>query len=935
VKKFQKKTFIITSRTSSSSPFPTALGPQLLPTMTTFYLVHVLKAVHEVLRYLVMSFFRPVSYPGNPIAKPLTRRGKWSRAPVAASSGWKFASAEESHKVSGKMYPGVALTGPPAGRQMWYQDDDLRKPTTVAGPLFSASGNPNSGDKLFRSIMISRWKGPVPDTKTAPTTARDAAKKALSFYQMLQCDDGHWAGDYGGPMFLMPGLITCLYITKAPFPQWKKDGMIAYLKNHQQDDGGWGTHIECARYVVIHWGNTPPSFFDRNSYILHDGFSFFSFTRTAISTMFGTVLSYVSLRLLGEPAEAPYMSAARQFILKHGGALYAPSWCKVRPRHAPVLKLWSPYRPSTFTYPSLDQQFWLAVLGVYDWAGTNSIPAEMWYLPRWFPFHPGKLWCHCRMVYLPMCYVYCKRFVPDVEKDETLKSLRKELYTQEYSTIDWDGHRQVCADIDEYSPLNPVMKIAQDFLAVYERVLPYIPPLKWLRNIALGFVIDYIHEEDEQTNYVDIGPVNKALNMLSVWIDAGQNNADARFLKHLPRVDDYLWVAEDGMKMQGYNGSQCWDTSFAIQAVVEGNLVQEFPECSRKVYDFLKNTQIADDETQRVLYYRHVSKGGWPFSTAAHGWPISDCTAEGLKGVLALHKSLKIAPEDMISADRLKDACNVILSLHNADGGWATYENNRGYGWYEMLNPSEVFGDIMIDYSYVECTSACMTALKAFAEVFPEHRASEVANAIQAGRRFIKSIQRADGSWYGSWAVCFTYGTWFGIEALVAAGESPQSPAVQNAMKFLLGKQNANGGWGESYVACVNKSYPDDGTGHQVCSPSPPPQRRSPRSFMFLIFASCSSAPTTAASCRQHGRCWGCWPVNVTTKRPFIVGHASSWGSSCPTATGTKKESPGFSIARAVSRTPPTATFSRCGHWYVTRIVLSRNKFINSSLFRQ
>ena len=30
-------------------------------------------------------------------------------------------------------------------------------------------------------------------------------------------------------------------------------------------------------------------------------------------------------------------------------------------------------------------------------------------------------------------------------------------------------------------------------------------------------------------------------------------------------MPDYLWVAEDGMKMQGYNGSQCWDTAFAVQ----------------------------------------------------------------------------------------------------------------------------------------------------------------------------------------------------------------------------------------------------------------------------------------------------------------------------------------------------------------------------------
>ena len=83
--------------------------------------------------------------------------------------------------------------------------------------------------------------------------------------------------------------------------------------------------------------------------------------------------------------------------------------------------------------------------------------------------------------------------------------------------------------------------------------------------------------------------------------------------------------------------------------------------------------------------------------------------------------------------DNVQDAVNVILTLHNADGGWATYENNRGYGWYELLNPSEVFGDIMIDYSYVECTMACITALKAFSRSQPDHRPTEVLGAIRAG----------------------------------------------------------------------------------------------------------------------------------------------------------------------------------------------------------
>lgn len=33
-------------------------------------------------------------------------------------------------------------------------------------------------------------------------------KRAMNFYSTLQSHDGHWPGDYGGPMFLMPGLVS-------------------------------------------------------------------------------------------------------------------------------------------------------------------------------------------------------------------------------------------------------------------------------------------------------------------------------------------------------------------------------------------------------------------------------------------------------------------------------------------------------------------------------------------------------------------------------------------------------------------------------------------------------------------------------------------------------------------------------------------------------
>lgn len=166
---------------------------------------------------------------------------------------------------------------------------------------------------------------------------------------------------------------------------------------------------------------------------------------------------------------------------------------------------------------------------------------------------------------------------------------------------------------------------------------------------------------------------------------------------------------------------------------------------------------------------------------------------------------------DPIDDKRLERAVHVILTYQNEDGGWATYENNRGYGWYESLNPSEAFGDIMIDYSYVECSMACLTALHEFQDRFPNVRSRDINHSLKMGNRFLKSIQREDGSWYGSWACCFCYGTWFGVEGLVKSGEPLDSPHLTKACEFLLKHQRPNGGWGEDFTSCYDKDYAKNG----------------------------------------------------------------------------------------------------------------------------
>lgn len=44
-----------------------------------------------------------------------------------------------------------------------------------------------------------------------PSSAKEAMKNGLKFYTALQAEDGHWAGDYGGPLFLTPGKLLVMF----------------------------------------------------------------------------------------------------------------------------------------------------------------------------------------------------------------------------------------------------------------------------------------------------------------------------------------------------------------------------------------------------------------------------------------------------------------------------------------------------------------------------------------------------------------------------------------------------------------------------------------------------------------------------------------------------------------------------------------------------
>ncbi|KAL5718241.1 myb-like DNA-binding protein bas1 [Ranunculus cassubicifolius] len=570
-------------------------------------------------------------------------------------------------------------------------------------------------------------------------------RKAVRFVSTMQTSDGHWGAEIAGPLFYMPPLVFTLYITgmlDTIFPAEHKMEILRYMYCHQNEDGGWGLHIE------------------------------------GHSTMFGTTLNYICMRMLGEGPSGGLNNAcerARQWIIEHGGVTSIPSWGKT----------------------------WLSILGLYEWSGCNPMPPEFWLLPSFLPFHPARMWCYCRLVYMPMSYLYGKRFVSSIT--DLILNLRVELHIEPYHQIKWTTKRHICAKEDLYYPQSLIQNFLWDSLDMFAEPILTRWPMSKLREKALQVTMRHIHYEDENSRYITIACVEKVLCMLTCWVEDPKSNA---FKKHLARVEDYLWVAEDGMKMQS-SGSQNWDTSFALQALLASDLHVEIWGTLNKGHDYVKLSQINDDPSGDFRsMHRHISKGSWAFSDQDHGWQVSDCTAEGLVVCLLMSQMPQMHVGPGMEQERLYDSVNILLSLQSGNGGSAAWEPVTAPKWLEVTNPTELFEDIVVEHEYVECTASSMVALTLFKKLHPEHRTNEINVFLDKAMHYLEKTQMSDGSWYGSWGICFIYGTWFALRGLAAIGKNCyNSTIVRKACDFLLSKQLKSGGWGESYRSAPEKTF--------------------------------------------------------------------------------------------------------------------------------
>ena len=489
----------------------------------------------------------------------------------------------------------------------------------------------------------------------------------------------------------------------------------------------------------------------------------------APSILFTTVLSYVALRLLGVDAADPDASRARVFLRARGGAAQVASWGK----------------------------YWLSILNLYDWEGVHPVLPELWLAPRWLPGHPSTLWCFSRTVYLPVSYLYGCRF--QVPLTPLIKQLRAELYVTPYDQLRFAALRDCVDPGDQFTPPSPLYKITQRLLRALERT---ITPAH--RERSLRFVLAHIHSEQRCTDFLAIGPVSAALNAVACFAAAPTSQQTKQALCALPR---YLFRCDRGLTMQAYSSTELWDTGFAALALAETGQLRRHPELARDAASFIDKSQLLEDCPDGHRYFRDPRRGGWPFSTRAGGWPVTDCTALGLLATLALDQAATtpVAPQRLIAAVEL------LLAMQNDDGGFGTCERRRGSPLLELLSPTELFARTMVDHSHPEPTALVVVGLAAagsqLTAALGPRRLRRVQRSIARAAAFLRRQQRDDGSWEGAWGICFTYGTMFAVWGLRAAGATAADPALQRAARFLLATQLADGGWGESRSSCSERRF--------------------------------------------------------------------------------------------------------------------------------
>ncbi len=462
-----------------------------------------------------------------------------------------------------------------------------------------------------------------------------------------------------------------------------------------------------------------------------------------------SVKAYLALKLIGDDADAPHMRQARDAILAAGGA----ERCNVLTRAA------------------------LAFYGEVPWRAVPMMPPELILLPRWFPFHVGKISYWARTVLIPLTVVMARRPRAANPTGTTIGELFR---TPPEEVREWPGgaHQQ--------EPWSTLFKGLDNALHRAQRLFPRTH--RHRAEIACErFVTERLNGED------GLGAIYPAMaNAVLMYHCLGVPASDPRMVTAW-RAIEKLVIEREGETYVQPCLSPVWDTALAAHALLEAGTPEAADAVARGL-DWLVGKEVRDPRGDWSWQRPGLAPGGWAFQYANGHYPDVDDTAVV---VLALDRHRRQTGARTAARDAaLGRAVTWTVGMQSRGGGWGAFDADNTFHYLNYI-PFADHG-ALLDPPTADVSGRCLAMLAQLGD----GDGRPATDAVE----YLLREQEADGSWYGRWGVNYIYGTWSALTALNAAGLSPHHPAMRRAVAWLVLRQNGDGGWGED-----GNSYPERG----------------------------------------------------------------------------------------------------------------------------
>jgi len=463
-----------------------------------------------------------------------------------------------------------------------------------------------------------------------------------------------------------------------------------------------------------------------------------------------SVKAYFALRLIGDPADAPHMIRAREAILAAGGAA----------------------RSNVFTRCTL------ALFGQVPWHAVPVMPPELILLPRWFPFHIGKISYWARTVLVPLTVVMARRPQPVAPIGVDIGEL---FATPPDEVREWPGgaHQQ--------EPWSSLFKAVDKALQRAQRLFPRTHRIR-AEAACEKFVTERLNGED------GLGAIYPAMaNAIFMYHVMGVAESDPRMTTAWAAIEKLVCERADGETYVQPCLSPIWDTALVAHALLEAGGPEAEQAVGRGV-EWLLTREITEVRGDWAWQRPHLKPGGWAFQYENAHYPDVDDTAVVVLAMDRHRRATGTAPPGTDQA--IQRAVYWTIGMQSRGGGWGAFDADNTHHYLNHI-PFADHG-ALLDPPTADVTGRCLAMLAQLGEASQKPAREAVA--------YLLAEQEADGAWYGRWGVNYVYGTWSALTALNAAGLPHEHAAMRRAVAWLEARQNPDGGWGED-----GDTYPERG----------------------------------------------------------------------------------------------------------------------------